>query len=129
MFLGCVIDDKVHDQLHITLLHFFDEVVDISQGAIHGVDILIIGNIVAHICLWALVDRRYPYYVHAEVLEVVKLLGDAWDISPSIAICVEEGCWIDLSNLLTSFLVRLIQKIYLVYNGLLPPSMLISTDV
>jgi hypothetical protein len=46
--------------------------------------------------LRALVDGRYPYYVYAKVFEVVEFLGDAGDIPPAVAVCVEERCWIDL---------------------------------
>ena len=44
-----MIDNKVHNQFHITLLDFFDKVVNISQGAITGVDVLVVCDIISHI--------------------------------------------------------------------------------
>ena len=58
MLFRCVVDDEIHYELHVTLLDFFDEIVDIRQGSIAGVDIFVVSDIVAHVRLWALVNGR-----------------------------------------------------------------------
>jgi hypothetical protein len=46
--------------------------------------------------LGGFVDGADPDDVYAEVFEVVQLGCDAGNVSPSIAICVQERSWIDL---------------------------------
>jgi hypothetical protein len=51
-----MIDNKIHDKLHATLLDFLYEVVDVGECAITRVDIFIICDVVPHVGLRALVN-------------------------------------------------------------------------
>jgi hypothetical protein len=55
-----MIDDKIHDKLHPTVVHLGDETVDISERAELGMDRLIVGNVVAIVDEWRSIDRREP---------------------------------------------------------------------
>ena len=40
--------------------------------------------------------RAKPDHIHAQLLQVVQLGGDAWQVADAVAIGVFEGAWIDL---------------------------------
>ena len=39
---------------------------------------------------------RHPYDINAQLLEVVKLRGDALDVAPAVAVGIKKRGWIDL---------------------------------
>jgi hypothetical protein len=97
MFFRRVIDDEIHDELHATFLDLFDEIVNIFQRSIAWVDILVVGNVIAHVSLRALVDWRHPYHINTQVFQIVKLLCDARNIAPAVVVGVFERGGVHLS--------------------------------
>jgi hypothetical protein len=93
---GSLVDDEVKDDLHPSGMSLFDQPVAVSQRAVFGVDVLVIGDIVSliksrtaivisrlnelaqrapmqvdypyHIPLRALIVRRYPDRIDAEIM-------------------------------------------------------------
>lgn len=55
-----MIDDKIHDELHPSVVHLGDETVDVGERAELRMDRLIVGNVVAVVDEWGSVDRRQP---------------------------------------------------------------------
>lgn len=55
-----MIDDKIHDKLHPSVVHLGDETVDVGERAELRMDRLIVGNVVAVVDEWGSVDRRQP---------------------------------------------------------------------
>jgi len=49
MFIACMVDDEVHHQLHISLMHARNKLIDIGQSAELEIDVLEIGYVVAHV--------------------------------------------------------------------------------
>ncbi|KAF1964569.1 hypothetical protein BU23DRAFT_630803, partial [Bimuria novae-zelandiae CBS 107.79] len=56
MLIRRMVGHQVHNKLHVTLLHFLDEVIDISEVTVAWINIFVICNIITHVCLWTLID-------------------------------------------------------------------------
>jgi hypothetical protein len=106
VFFGCVVYDKIHDKLHVALLELGDEIVDIGEGAVRRINVFVVCDIVAHVCLRAAINRAAPYDIYAQVFEVVEPLGDAGNIAPAITVCVKEGSWVNLFGLVLEVELR-----------------------
>jgi hypothetical protein len=62
----------------------------VLQGAVGRVYILIVGDVVAHVHLRAVVHRADPDDINSEASYVVKLGDDAWKVSDSVSIGVAK---------------------------------------
>ena len=56
MLVGCVVDNEIHHQLHVSLVKSGDQLVDVFQCAVAWIDVFVIGNVVSHVDLWRFVD-------------------------------------------------------------------------
>lgn len=74
-----VVHDQVHHQLHAALAQLRDQLVHVVQRAVALVDLLVVRDVVPHVRLRRLEDRRGPQHVDAQRLEVVEPRGDALD--------------------------------------------------
>ena len=77
MLIGGVVENKVHDDADVPLFGFADQLIHILHGAVHFIDLIIIGNVIAVVRLGRAVDRREPDRADPEGLEVIKLRGHA----------------------------------------------------
>lgn len=41
-----------HHQLHATFFESLDQFIHIGKTAVLGVDVVVVGNVVTHVCLW-----------------------------------------------------------------------------
>jgi hypothetical protein len=86
----------VDDDLEAKGVGALDQGVEILERAEDAVDVHVIGNVVAHVVLRALEDRRQPDSVDAEACDVVEPPHDAWQITDTVAVGVLKGARIDL---------------------------------
>lgn len=115
MLIARVVQNEVEDELHVALVALFDELLDVGDVAVLGVDRLVVRDVVAHVDLFhrhrwhqqsfaltdlvrgepahigGLEDGGEPDDVGAEGLDVVELGNDALDVSNAIAVRVAEG--------------------------------------
>ncbi len=91
-----VVDDEVHDQAHAAAVQSLDEGVEVGQGSEEGVDVLVVGDVVAVVVLRGAVDGAEPHDVDAQLVEVVQAAGQAGDVTDPVAVGVGEGAGIDL---------------------------------
>ena len=96
VLVGGVIENHVEDDADVVLLRFGDETVEVGEGAVLGVDVFVVGDVVAEVDLWRGVHGRDPDGVDAELLEVVEALGDAVEVADAVAVGVLEGARVDL---------------------------------
>src|ERR1700733_2938971 len=78
--------------------------IEIGQGSIHRINILVIGNVVAEIDLGRGVAGSDPDSIYAQLLQVVQLGLDPFEIADTVTIAVGKTARIDL-----------------IKNGMLPP--------
>jgi len=77
VLVGSVIDDEIEDDLYVAFLSVGDEFVEIDERAVHGIDGVVVGDVVAEIDLRGREARGDPDGVDAEIFQVVEMLVDA----------------------------------------------------
>ena len=88
MLVRGVVDDQVHDQFHPKGVNVCDELIEVVHGPESGIDVLIIGNVVAIIGLGRAVDRREPQNINAQFLQVSQPGADPLEIAETISVRV-----------------------------------------
>ena len=96
MLVAGVVDDEVHDQAHAATVQSLDESVEVGQGSEEGVDVLVIGDVVAVVVLRGAVDGAEPHDVDTQLVEVVQAAGQTGDVTDPVAVGVGEGTGVDL---------------------------------
>ena len=91
-----VVDYEVEDELHAAGVAGVDEGVDVGEGAVAGVDGLVVGDVVAHVFLGGFEHGREPDDVDAELVEVVDFGDEAGDVAPAVVVGVFEAGGVDL---------------------------------
>ena len=72
-----------------------EEAVEILARAIGGLDLLVVGGVVAVVAR-RLEDRHQPERVDAQVLEIVELRGEAGEVADAVAVGIGEAAHEDL---------------------------------
>ncbi len=93
---GGMIDNEIHKDLHAAFMSLFENHFEIVESAEFGIDILIIGNIVAVVAVGGGINRREPDAVNAEALDIIKLAVNARQIADTVAVAVAERAAPDL---------------------------------
>ena len=96
VLIGGVVRHQIHDQLHITLMHFGDQAVHIFHRAVLRRNAPIVGNVVSVVMTRAFVARTEPECIDTEILQIVQLFDDARDVSDAVPIRIFEAFRIDL---------------------------------
>ncbi|CCX63776.1 putative uncharacterized protein [Firmicutes bacterium CAG:791] len=96
MLIGAVIDNEIHQDVHVALFGFGDQTVHVVHCAKARVDAVIIGNIVALIGKRRAVDRGEPDNIDAELLEIIELADDAGEITDAVSVGIIEALRVDL---------------------------------
>jgi hypothetical protein len=68
-----------------------DELLEISQRSVIRVNLEIIGDIVAVVPQWGRIEWKYPYGGYSQIIQIIQLLGKAFEITHAIAVTVKEG--------------------------------------
>lgn len=71
MEMGGVIDDKIQDYPHATLMTCCDEVVHIADSAVWRVRRLVVRDVVPHIILWTIAHGAYPDGINSQRVDVI----------------------------------------------------------
>src|SRR5580698_6648310 len=106
MLVGGVVDDKIHDDANATLVRFAGENVEVGKGAIHWIDILVVGYIVAEVELRGWTARCDPDGVDAQLMQVVEPGCNPAQVAEAVVVAVGKAA-----------------RIYLVDDGMLPPGL------
>ena len=99
-----MVGHDVHDDFQAGCMCGGGELVEVVHGAEFRVDVAVVIHVIAAVRQLAGVERAEPDGVHAEVLEVADLFGDALDIAQAGTGGVFER-----------------SRVYLIHHGLLPP--------
>ena len=96
VFIGGVAQHQIHDDADLPLLCLGDQFIHVGQGAEHGVNVLIIGNVVAVIILRGAEHRGKPNGIHPQLLQIVQFGNDTGNIPKAVAVAVAKAPGIDL---------------------------------
>ena len=96
MLIGAVIYHQIHHDGHAAPFALGDQAIHVLHGAEAGVDVVIVGNIIALIRHRRTVHRRKPENFHTQRLQLVQLADDAGDIADPVAVGIAKALRIDL---------------------------------
>ena len=96
MLVGRVVDDELGDDPQAPLLGFLDEAAEILHRPEIGVDVAIIGDVVAVVAAGGGVERQQPQRGDAEILQVPQFLGQPGKVADAVIVAVGEGLDVEL---------------------------------
>ena len=96
MLVGRMRDHLVDDDLEPQRMGLLHQVVEILQRAESGVDIAIVGDVVAEVAHGRGEYRRQPDGVNAQIGNIVEATGDTHQIANAIAVLILKGARVDL---------------------------------
>ena len=91
-----VVHDEVGDHAHAALVRLLDELAEVLDRPVVGVDGEEVRDVVAAVAQRRLVHRQQPEAVDAEPLEVVELVDQAAEVAGAVVVAVEEAADVDL---------------------------------
>ncbi len=89
-------DDQVGEQADSPAVALLDQVVEVLERAVDGVDRRVVADVVAAVRAGRGVDGREPHGVDAEPLEVVEARGDPGQVADAVAVGILERPGVDL---------------------------------
>ena len=91
MLVGRVIDDELGDDPDLAPLRFLDEAVEVLQRSVGGVNVLVVGDVVAVVLERRRIEGQQPERIDAEPLEIRELAGQARKIADTVGRTVDKG--------------------------------------
>ncbi len=91
-----VVHDEVGDHAHPALVRLLDELAEVVDRPVVGMDREEVRDVVAAVAERRLVHRQQPEAVDAEPLEVVELVDQAAEVARAVVVPVEEAADVDL---------------------------------
>src|SRR6478609_6997926 len=96
MFVAGVRQYLVQNDLEPAIMRTLQQGLEILEGAVIGMDIPIVGNVIAPVAVGRRMNRRQPDRIHAQSLDVIELCRQAGEIALPVTIAVAETADIDL---------------------------------
>jgi hypothetical protein len=96
MLVRGVVDDELGDHAQPAGVRLLHEALHVLARAVGRMHVLVVGDVVAVVEQRARVERHDPDRVHAQVADVVELVGEAAEIPDAVAVRVEERLHVHL---------------------------------
>ena len=96
VFGGSVVEDHVKHKANISLIGFGDELFQFFHSAEAGIYSAVIRHIIAVVPLRAGEEGGAPQHLHAQLLKIIQLGSDAFQVAFAIAIGIAETFGVDL---------------------------------
>ena len=96
VLIGGVVHHQVHEHPHPPLVGAVQHLFEHLQVAVVRVDIHVVGNVIAKVRVGRGVERREPYGVHVQALDIIQLGQHAPKIADAVAVAVAEAARPDL---------------------------------
>ena len=93
-----VINNKVHNNLHSTLVCAVEHLPKQIEIAVFLMYIFIVGNIVAKVSIRWRIKRRKPNAIYAQILQIIKLWKHTLKVAYSVAVAVAKRARPNLIN-------------------------------
>ena len=109
MLVGGVVDHQLDDDAQLAALGLLHEAAEILHGAEVGIDVAVVGDVVAVVAAGRGKERQQPKRGDAEILQIVELLGQPDEIADAVAVAVGERLDVQLvdDGILEPELVRI----------------------
>ena len=86
MLVGGVVGDKVDKNFELQLMGSHHQPIEVVEGAVLGVDIEIVRDVIAVIFLRRWIERGQPYGVDPEALQVIELGGNSREVADTVIV-------------------------------------------
>ena len=96
MLVGGVVDHQLGDDAHAALVRGGDEVLHVGHRAVLGMDVAVVGDVVAVVAPRRGIERQQPDRVDAEIGDVVELGDQAGEVADAVVVGIEERLHVQL---------------------------------
>ena len=96
VLIGGVVDDELDHDLHVAGVGFGEELAEVIEGSVGGVDADVVGDVVAVVAEGRGEEGEEPEAGDAEFLEVVELGDEALEVADAVGVGVGEGANVEL---------------------------------
>ena len=96
VLVGGVVDDEFGDDPQAALLGFLDEAAEILHRPEIGIDVAVIGDVVAVVAAGGGVERQQPQRGDAEILQIPEFFGQPGKVADAVIVAVGEGLDVEL---------------------------------
>ena len=90
MLIGRVIDDELGDDPDLAPVRFLDEAIEVVQRSVGGVNVLVVGDVVAVVLERRRIEGQQPQRIDAEPLEIRELAGQARKVTDAVGRAVDK---------------------------------------
>ena len=91
-----MVHHQVGDHADAALVRLIDEMAEVVDGPVVGIDLVEVGDVVATVAERGRIERQQPHAVDAEPLQVVELVGEAAEVAGPVVVPVEEHAQVHL---------------------------------
>jgi hypothetical protein len=96
MLVGGMVADELGDHLEAAAMGLADELAHVLDGAVRGIDLVVVGDIVAVVAQRRGVEGQQPDRGDAELLQIIKAGCEALEVADAVAVTIGEGAHVDL---------------------------------
>src|SRR3990167_8843646 len=96
VLVGAVREHLVDHDLQTQRVGALHQRLEVVERDEHGIDVVVVADVVAEVFHRALEEGREPDGVGTECRDVVEALRDARQVADAVAVAVLEGAWVDL---------------------------------
>src|SRR5690242_19031782 len=86
-----MVDNKIDDDPNAALLGAVGELDEVAERAVAGIDLVVVGDVIAVIAAGRGLERQQPDRVDAKAVDVIEPAQQALEIANTIAVGVHEG--------------------------------------
>ena len=96
VFTGTVIDNQIHQHIHISFLCFCDQFIKFLHSTELLTNGIIIRNIISLINKGRAVDRGKPQNIYTKFFQIIQFRNNATQIANAITVAVHKALWVNL---------------------------------
>ena len=96
VLVGRVVGNEVDKDLQPSFVGALDELVEVLERPVLGVDVVVVGHVVAVVLLRRGIERSDPYRVDSQTLEVIETRGDSRQVANAVVVRIGEASDVDL---------------------------------
>ena len=96
VLVGGVVDDQLDHDLHAALVGGVEELLEVVEGAVAGIDVDVVGDVVAVVAQGRGEEGQQPEAGDAEVLQIIEAREQAGEVADAVAVGVAEGADVQL---------------------------------